>query len=134
MTRLLPFTTIDRRTKEIVGSTRYLAISPRDRRLEIGWTWLTPAAQRTRINTEAKYLQLVHCFEQLGCLRVEWETDARNERSRNAILRLGAREEGTLRKHSLSQHGFQRDSVYFSMIDDEWPEAKARLRGMLASR
>ncbi|MDP9236638.1 MAG: GNAT family N-acetyltransferase [Chloroflexota bacterium] len=127
----LPFTTIDLASGDVVGSTRYLEISPRDRRLEIGWTWLTPSAQRTRINTEAKYLQLRHCFEELGCLRVEWKTDARNEKSRAAIARLGAKEEGTFRKHMLSQHGFQRDSVFFSMIDDEWPEAKARLEAML---
>lgn len=127
----LPFTTIERATGEVVGSTRYLAISERDRRLEIGWTWLTPRVQRTPINTEAKYLQLTHCFEKLGCLRVEWKTDARNEKSRNAIARLGAKQEGIFRKHMLSQQGVQRDSVYFSMIDDEWPAAKSRLESML---
>jgi N-acetyltransferase len=127
----LPFTTIDLTGGDVVGSTRYLNIVPRDRRLEIGWTWLTPSAQRTAINTEAKYLQLRHCFEELGCLRVEWKTDARNAKSRAAIARLGAKEEGTFRKHMLSQNGFQRDSVYFSMIDDEWPAAKARLEAML---
>jgi RimJ/RimL family protein N-acetyltransferase len=129
----LPFVTVERATGEIVGSTRYLSISRRDRRLEIGWTWLTPRVQRTRINTEAKYLQLEHCFETLGCLRVEWKTDARNQKSRAAIARLGATEEGTFRKHMLTQGGIQRDSVYFSMIDDEWPVAKARLQSMLAA-
>lgn len=130
----LPFATIDRASGDAVGSTRYLAISRRDRRLEIGWTWLTPAAQRTRINTEAKYLQLSHCFEELGCVRVEWKTDARNEKSRAAIARLGATQEGIFRKHMLTQGGFYRDSVYFSMIDDEWPEAKRKLESMLRSR
>jgi len=127
----VPFATIARASGELVGSTRFLAISSRDRRLEIGWTWLTPAAQRTAINSEAKYLQLRHCFETLGCLRVEFKTDARNEASRRAILRLGAVQEGIFRKHQLTQHGFQRDSVYFSIIDDEWPAVKRRLEAML---
>ncbi len=128
----LPFVTVDRATSGVVGSTRYLNISPRDRRLEIGWTWLTPAAQRTRINTEAKLLQLTHCFETLGCVRVEWKTDARNEKSRNAILRLGAVQEGILRKQMFTQHGIYRDNVWFGMLDDEWPAAKARLQAKLA--
>jgi RimJ/RimL family protein N-acetyltransferase len=129
----LAFATIDRASGEVVGSTRFIAISPPDRRLEIGWTWITPAAQRTPINTEAKYLQLRHCFEVLGCLRVELKTDARNAKSRAAIARIGGVEEGTFRKHSQTQHGFQRDSVYFSIIDDEWPAVKARLEAMLAT-
>lgn len=128
----VPFATIDRRAGDIVGSTRFLAISPRDRRLEIGWTWLHPRAQRTAINTEAKYLQLRHCFEELGCRRVELKTDARNEKSRNAMLRLGLTYEGTFRKHSLTQHGFQRDTAWFSVIDDEWPSMKAHLERLLA--
>lgn len=128
----LPFATIDGRSGDVVGSTRFLAISPRDRRLEIGWTWLHPGVQRSAINTEAKYLQLRHCFEELGCLRVELKTDARNERSRNAMLRIGATYEGTFRKHSLTQHRIQRDTAWFSIIDDEWPQVKARLERLMA--
>lgn len=127
----LPFVTIDRSAGEVVGSTRFLAIAPRDRRLEIGWTWLHPRAQRTAINTEAKYLQLRHCFEELGCVRVELKTDARNEKSRNAMLRIGAVYEGTFRKYSLTQHDFQRDTAWFSIIDDDWPDVKQRLESML---
>lgn len=127
----LPFVTVERASGAVVGSTRFLAISPRDRRLEIGWTWLHPRAQRTAINTEAKYLQLRHCFEDLGCLRVELKTDARNEKSRNAMLRIGAVYEGTFRKYSLTQHDFQRDTAWFSFIDDDWPAVKARLEQML---
>lgn len=128
----LPFVTIDRVTDTVIGSTRFLAISPRDRRLEIGWTWLNPQAQRTRINTEAKYLQLTHCFEELGCVRVELKTDARNEKSRNAMLRIGATYEGTFRKYSLTQHDFQRDTAWFSFIDDDWPKVKQHLQSLLA--
>lgn len=127
----LPFVTVERASGEVVGSTRFLAIAPRDRRLEIGWTWLHPRAQRTAINTEAKYLQLRHCFEELGCLRVELKTDARNEKSRNAMLRIGAAYEGTFRKYSLTQHDFQRDTAWFSIIDDDWPDVKQRLESML---
>jgi N-acetyltransferase len=126
------FAIIERGDSAVLGSTSFLAISPRNRRLEIGWTWLSPAGQRTRANTECKYLLLRHCFETLGCLRVEFKTDARNEKSRRALSRIGAREEGIFRKHQLAQHGFQRDTVYFSIVDDEWPGVKAHLEGMLA--
>lgn len=126
------FAIIERESGAVLGSTSFLAISTPNRRLEIGWTWLSPAAQRTRANTECKYLLLRHCFETLGCLRVEFKTDARNEKSRRALARIGAREEGIFRKHQLAQHGFQRDTVYFSIVDDEWPEVKAHLEGMLA--
>jgi RimJ/RimL family protein N-acetyltransferase len=129
----LAFATIHRATGEVAGSTRFMAISPENRRLEIGATWITPAMQRSAVNTEAKYLQLRHCFEELGCLRVEFKTDARNTPSRNAILRLGAVQEGVFRKHQRAQGGFQRDSVYFSIIDDEWPAVKRRLEGFLQS-
>lgn len=128
----MPFAIIERATNEPAGSTRYMQISPPNRRLEIGWTWLAPHVRRTAVNTECKYLLLRHAFETLGCLRVELKTDARNTRSRNAILRIGALEEGTFRKHQLTQHGVQRDTVYFSIIDDEWPAVKQRLEGMLA--
>lgn len=127
----LPFTTIDRASGEIVGCTRYLNIERASRRLEIGWTWITPRMQRTYVNTEAKYLQLRHCFEELGCLRVELKTDARNEKSRNAMLRIGARFEGVFRKHQLTQGGINRDTAWFSIIDDEWLDVKARLEAML---
>ncbi len=127
----LPFTTIDRASGEIVGCTRYLNIERASRRLEIGWTWITPRMQRTYVNTEAKYLQLRHCFEELGCLRVELKTDRRNEKSRNAMLRIGAQFEGVFRKHQLTQGGINRDTAWFSIIDDEWPDVKARLEAML---
>ncbi|MEX2245376.1 MAG: GNAT family protein [Dehalococcoidia bacterium] len=127
----LAFAIIEKTSAEVVGSTSFVAISPRDRRLEIGSTWLTPRVQRTPVNTECKYLLLRHCFEDLGCLRVELKADARNTPSRNAILRIGAKEEGTLRKHQLQQDGVQRDSVYFSILDDEWPDVKRRLEEML---
>lgn len=132
--RELPFVTIDRASSEVVGSTRFMAISPRDRRIEIGHTWLTPSAQRTPINTEAKFLQLRHCFESLGCLRVELKTDARNLTSQRAIERIGAVREGVFRKHMRTQGGHQRDSVYYSITDDEWPDVKRRLEGMLVRR
>ena len=127
----LVFAIIERATGELVGSTGFLAIVPRDRRLEIGGTWLTPRVQRTAVNTECKYLLLRHCFEDLGCLRVELKTDSRNLPSRRAIARIGAKEEGVFRKHQLAQDGVQRDSVYFSIVDEEWPEVKVRLEEML---
>ncbi|HZP56125.1 MAG TPA: GNAT family protein [Dehalococcoidia bacterium] len=129
--RELPFAIVDRRTGEVAGSTRLLNISAHDRRVEIGATWLAPSAQRTAINTECKYLLLRHCFETLGCARVELKTDARNENSQRAIARIGAVREGVLRKHMRTQGGFQRDSVYFSIVDDEWPAVRARLEAML---
>jgi RimJ/RimL family protein N-acetyltransferase len=97
------------------------------RRIEIGFTWIVPRLRRTRVNTEAKLLQLTHAFESLGAVRVEFKTDARNERSRSALLRIGAKEEGTLRSHMLCWDGHRRDSVYFSILDTEWPDVKARL-------
>ena len=128
----LPFTTFDRASGEIVGGTRYLNIAPEHRRLEIGWTWITPRMQRTYVNTEAKYLQLSHCFEELGCRRVELKTDRRNEKSRNAMLRIGARFEGIARKQMLTFDGTNRDNAWFAIIDDDWPAVKARLEEMLA--
>lgn len=127
----LPFATIDRASGEVVGSTRLFFVSPADRRIEIGGTWLAPGAQRTPINTEAKYLQLKHCFETLGCVRVELKTDARNENSRRAIARIGAKYEGVMRKHMLTRGAVCRDSAYFAIVDDDWPEVKSRLEGML---
>lgn len=129
----LPFVTTAAATGEVVGSTRLANADAVHRRVEIGWTWIARPWQRTAINTEAKYLMLRHAFETLGCLRVELKTDALNQRSRGAILRIGAREEGTLRKHMVTEGGRVRDTVYFSVIDDEWPAVKARLEQMLAA-
>jgi RimJ/RimL family protein N-acetyltransferase len=128
----LPFTTIERATGKIAGSTSFLAIDRGNRRLEIGATWLGVAWQRTPCNSEAKYLQLRHCFEDLGCVRVEFKTDLLNTRSRAALQRIGAIEEGTFRNHMICPGGRLRHSVYFSVIDSEWPQVKRRLEDMLA--
>jgi RimJ/RimL family protein N-acetyltransferase len=127
----LPFVTIEQATGKPIGSTRYGNIDRTHRRVEIGWTWIAPAWQRTPINTEAKYLMLCHAFEQLGCIRVELKTDSLNERSRAAILRIGAKEEGTLRNHRITASGRIRHTVYYSITDGEWPEVKATLQGKL---
>ena len=126
------FATIERSSEKVIGSTRFMNIDRVNRRVEIGSTWIAPAWQRTAINTEAKYLMLRHAFEVWQCIRVELKTDALNHKSRNAILRIGAKEEGTLRRHLITWTGRIRDSVYFSILDSEWPEAKARLEAMLA--
>ena len=128
----LPFTTTLAATGQVVGSTRFGNASAHDRRVEIGWTWIGRPWRRTPVNTEAKYLMLRHAFETLGLARVELKTDALNERSQNAMLRIGATREGTLRKHMVTDTGRVRDTVYFSIIDDEWPAVKARLEAMLA--
>lgn len=128
----LVFAQIDLASHRAVGSTRLMNIDAPHRRLEIGGTWIARRWQRTLINTEAKYLLLRHAFETLGCIRVEFKTDALNEQSRRAILRLGAKEEGRLRKHMITAAGRVRDSIYFSIVDDEWPEVKARLEEKLA--
>jgi len=128
----VPFVTILQATGEVVGSTSFLAIDRANRRLEIGATWIGMPWQRTECNTEAKYLQLRHCFEELGCARVEFKTDALNARSRAALLRIGAVEEGTLRSHMVCPGGRLRDSVYFSVIASEWPALKAGLEARLA--
>ena len=127
----LPFTIVDLASDEVIGSTRYGNIAPADRRLEIGWTWYAVSHQRTAANTETKLLLLTHAFETLGAMRVEFKTDALNLRSRAALARIGAVEEGTFRKHMLAASGRVRDSVYFSIVDTEWPAIKARLtRGL----
>ncbi len=128
----VPFTTIEKGSGRIVGLSRFLALEERHRRVEIGGTIIAPAWQRTRVNTEGKLLMLTHAFERWRCSRVELKTDARNVRSREAILRLGAVEEGTLRKHMWLPDGTPRDSVYYSILDDEWPAVKARLEEKLA--
>ena len=129
--RALPFVTVDKASGRVVGSTRFGNIDSENRRVEIGWTWLAPACQRTALNTEAKYLMLRHAFETLGCVRVELKTDALNTRSRAAIARIGAHEEGTLRRHMVTASGRLRDTVYYSVIDAEWPEVKAQLASRL---
>lgn len=126
----LPFATFDRKSGKAVGSTRFGNIVPEHRRLEIGWTWIAPAFQRSAINTEAKLLMLQYAFESLGCNRVELKTNARNLRSRAAILRIGAKEEGTFRSHMVNPDGSLRDTVYFSIIAPEWPDVKARLTSL----
>jgi len=130
----LPFATIDLAAGRAVGSTGFLNYSAADRHVEIGSTWLGVAWQSTFVNTEAKYLMLGHAFETLGVQRVEFQTDALNERSRAAIPRLGARQEGILRKHRIMPGGRVRDSVVFSLLDDEWPAAKAAAKAALEKR
>jgi len=121
------FATVERRSGQVIGSTRFMNIDRTNRRVEIGSTWIAPAWQRTAVNTEAKYLMLRHAFEVWNCFRVELKTDGLNQRSRNAILRIGAKEEGTLRKHLITWTGRVRDTVYFSILDTEWPEVKFAL-------
>lgn len=123
----LPFAIIDRTRESAVGETRFLNILPQDRGLEIGSTWLAPAAQRTGINTECKYLLLSHAFEELGAIRVQLKTHHLNLRSQRAIERLGAVKEGTLRNHMIMPDGSYRHSVYYSIISAEWPRVKAGL-------
>ena len=127
----MPFVIIEQAGGQVIGSTRYANIDAANRRLEIGWTWIAPAFQRTAANTEAKLLLLTHAFETLAANRVELKTDALNERSRAAILRIGAVEEGTFRKHMVTASGRVRDTVYFSIVNTEWPAVKARLRSLL---
>lgn len=127
----LPFAIVERGKNRVAGSTRYLSIRREHRSLEIGWTWLGQEWQRTGVNTEAKWLLLQHAFERLGCIRVEFKTDARNLRSQRALERIGATREGVLRKHMIVQDDFARDSVYFSVTDDEWPEVQERLQRLM---
>jgi N-acetyltransferase len=128
------FATVERSSARAIGSTRFMNIDRANRRVEIGSTWIAPAWQRTAVNTEAKYLMLRHAFEVWGCMRVELKTDALNQKSRNAILRIGAKEEGTLRRHLMTWTGRVRDTVYFSILDSEWEEVKAGLEAKLAAR
>ncbi|MEU1286574.1 GNAT family protein [Kitasatospora sp. NPDC005856] len=126
------FAAVDLADGRAVGVTGYHDYSARDESVEIGGTWYARSAWRTAVNTEAKLLLLRHAFEDLGMGRVFWKTDARNERSRAAVLRLGAQYEGTLRRHRLRPDGSWRDSCYFSMLADEWPAAESRLAERLA--
>ncbi len=128
----VPFATVERASNRVVGSTRYLNVDGPNRRLEIGWTWISPHWQRSAINTEAKLLMMRHAFDTLGALRVEFKTDSLNERSRNALLGIGAIEEGILRNHMITQGGRRRHSVYFSVIEEEWPRVKQDLETRLA--
>jgi N-acetyltransferase len=128
----LPFVTIERSSGRVVGSTRFGNYDAANHRIEIGWTWLARRWQRTVINTEAKYLMLTYAFEKLRCVRVELKTDVLNAPSRKAMLRIGAKEEGILRKHTLMWTGRYRDSIYYSILDEEWSEVKGQLEKMLA--
>jgi N-acetyltransferase len=130
--RYVAWATVDCATGRAIGSTRFGDISPADGRVEIGWTWIAPSHQRTAMNTEAKLLQLRYAFEELGANRVALKTDARNLRSQAAIERLGAVREGVLRRHMRVADGFIRDTVYYSILDDEWPAVRARLEDRLA--
>ena len=127
----MPFVTIERSSNRVIGSTRFGNYAAAHRRIEIGWTWIAAPWQRTAVNTEAKLLMLEHAFDVLGARRVELKTSSLNTRSRNAMLRIGATEEGTMRQHMINADGSSRDSVYFSIIDGEWPDVRARLRGLL---
>ena len=126
----LPFAIIETGKGKVVGSSRYLNVRPAHRSLEIGWTWIGQEWQRTVVNTRAKLLLLTHAFERLGCVRVEFKTDARNERSQKAIERIGAQREGVLRKHMIVQGDYARDSVYYSVLDTEWLGVKERLHAL----
>ena len=127
----LPFVIVRKATDEVVGATRFYEIRPNDRAVAIGYTWLSKSSQRTAVNTESKLLLLTHAFEHWRCNRVELITDVLNQQSRTAILRLGAKEEGILRRHLILPSGRVRDSVIFSIIADEWPEVKVRLAAKL---
>ena len=132
--RALPFATVEKASGRVAGSTRFAAIEPLHRRVEIGWTWLAPPWQRTVLNTEAKYLMLRHAFERWGCVRVEFKTDVLNTQSRQALLRIGAKEEGILRSHIITATGRVRDTVYFSVTAPEWPAVRAALEAKLQPR
>ncbi len=127
----IQFTVLLKETGKAVGSTGYLDIDRTHRTLEVGWTWYGVAWQRTGVNTECKYLLLKHAFEDMGARRVALKADSRNERSRRAIVRIGAIEEGTLRNHRIARDGVDRHSVFYSVIDSEWAGVKERLEGML---
>ena len=130
---VMPFAIVDRASGRVIGSTRFWKIDRKNRKLEIGHTWLSESAQRTRANTEAKWLLLGYAFEVLLCVRVQFTTDELNEKSRAAILRLGAKQEGIVWHERNMPDGRKRNSVRFSIIDDEWPEVRARLLAKLAT-
>jgi N-acetyltransferase len=132
--KALPFVIIAKASGQVVGSTRFGNIDTNHRRVEIGWTWVARQWQRTLINTEAKYLLLSHAFDTLGCIRVEFKTDSTNIRSRNALARIGAKEEGVMRNHMIVPGGRIRHSVYFSIVDSEWPDVKKELEMKLEKK
>ena len=127
----LAFSVLHIESRRVIGATRYLDIHPEQRGLEIGGTWYATAHQRTAVNTESKYLLLKYAFESLGCIRVQFKTDLRNERSQRALERIGAVKEGILRNHMILQDGTYRHSVFYSILDNEWPDAKERLTRLL---
>lgn len=129
--RALPFATTLLETGEIIGSTRFGNIEAAHKRVEIGWTWITPSYQRTFVNTEAKYLMLTHAFETWDVNRVELKTDVLNTKSRNAMLRIGAKEEAVLRHHVIRENGTVRDNIFYSILKSEWPEVKQNLEEMM---
>jgi RimJ/RimL family protein N-acetyltransferase len=129
----LSFVITERSTGEIVGSTRYHSAVPEQRRIEIGFTWISVPWQRTIVNTESKYLLLRHAFDQLGCMRVEFKANATNEKSRRALLRIGAKEEGTLRNYRLAPSGATFDLTVFSIVAAEWPQVRGHLEAKLAA-
>lgn len=129
---MMPFVIVRQDTGQIVGSTRFWKIDRKNRKLEIGHTWLGQSVQRSGLNTEMKYLLLEYAFEVMHCVRVQFTTDELNEKSRAAILRIGARQEGIVRHERIMPDGRKRNSVRFSIIDDEWPEVKAMLREKMA--
>ena len=126
----VPFAILETGKGKVIGSTRFINIRPEHRGLEIGWTWLGREWQRTAVNTEVKYLLLMHAFERLGCVRVEFKADGRNVRSQRALERIGATREGVLRNHMIVQSDYLRDSVYYSVLNREWPEVKAHLESL----
>lgn len=132
--RQIPFAIVDCESGRAVGSTRYLDIQPVNRALEVGWTWIGEAFQRTAINTECKLLLLRYAFETLGAFRVQLKTDLRNERSQRAIERIGATREGVLRQNMLLWDGHRRDSVYYSVLVEEWPRVRGRLVALIERR
>ncbi len=127
----LPFVVIHKASGRVAGTTRYMEIRPEHNGLEIGGTWYGAEFRRTQVNTECKFLLLRQAFEELGCIRVQLKTDSRNERSQRAIERLGAMKEGMFRNHMILPDGYIRHSIYYSIINSEWPEVKSRLEQML---
>jgi len=130
----VPFATIDKKTGKVAGTTRFGNIERAHKKCEVGWTWLGLPWQRTALNTEAKYLMLRHGFETCGLYRVEFKTDELNDKSRNALARIGAKFEGTFRSHVITEGGRRRNTVWFSILDSDWPEVKTHLEGLIARR
>jgi RimJ/RimL family protein N-acetyltransferase len=128
---VMPFVIVLKASGEVIGSTRFWKIDPLNRKLEIGSSWISARWQKSFVNTEAKYLMLRHAFEVLDCVRVQFTTDENNQKSRNAILRLGAQQEGIVRHERIMPDGRKRNSVRFSIIDDEWPQVRLHLERKL---